>query len=330
MTAAIGLNLPNSGVRDYFELARYADSRGVDSLWVSEPQISADALTPLAAYATVTDRIRLGTAVIPIWTRNPALIAQSFAALDMLAPGRIVLGLGAWWDPLASQVGIEMPKPIGAMREIIEACRLLWAKDAPVDYSGDLVSLRNVFMEGPAEPHNIKVFIGAVGPQMLRLAGRIADGVILNGNHTVEATAREIALLAEGAASVGRAIGDIEIAKMIRVKVGDREQLLQEERPRVARYVAQQPHIAGPAGIEADVLSALQDRIPWPATDADVAAAAHLLSDDAVAALGCFGDHDEIRKRVREYADTGVDLFILSRDSQERMRAAVDVLVEGW
>ena len=165
---------------------------------------------------------------------------------------------------------------------------------------------------------------------MLRLAGRIADGVILNGNHTVEATAREIALLAEGAASVGRAIGDIEIAKMIRVKVGDREQLLQEERPRVARYVAQQPHIAGPAGIEADVLSALQDRIPWPATDEDVAAAAHLLSDDAVAALGCFGDHDEIRKRVREYADTGVDLFILSRDSQERMRAAVDVLVEGW
>ncbi len=330
MTTAFGLNLPNSGVRDNFDLARYADSRGVDSLWVSEPQIAADALTPLAAYAAVTERIRLGTSVIPIWTRNPALIAQSFAALDMLAPGRTILGLGAWWNPLAEQVGIQMDKPIRAMREVIESCRLLWAKDAPVDYAGELVSLRRVFMEGPAVSHDIKVFIGAVGPQMLRLTGGIADGVILNGNHTVEATALEIAHLAEGAAAAGRSLDDIEIAKMIRVKIGDRDRLLAEEKPRVARYVAQQPHIAGPAGITPDLLTRLQERITWPATDEEVESGARLLSDDAVAALGCFGDADEVRKRMREYADTGVDLFILSRDTPERMGDAVDVLLEGW
>ena len=330
MTTAFGLNLPNSGVRDNFDLARYADSRGVDSLWVSEPQIAADALTPLAAYAAVTERIRLGTSVIPIWTRNPALIAQSFAALDMLAPGRAILGLGAWWNPLAEQVGIQMNKPIRAMREVIESCRLLWAKDAPVDYAGELVSLRRVFMEGPAVSHDIKVFVGAVGPQMLRLTGGIADGVILNGNHTVEATALEIAHLAEGAAAAGRSLDDIEIAKMIRVKIGDRVRLLAEEKPRVARYVAQQPHIAGPAGITPDLLARLQERITWPATDEEIESGARLLSDDAVAALGCFGDADEVRKRMREYADTGVDLFILSRDTPERMGDAVDVLLEGW
>ena len=330
MTTAFGLNLPNSGVRDNFDLARYADSRGVDSLWVSEPQIAADALTPLAAYAAVTERIRLGTSVIPIWTRNPALIAQSFATLDMLAPGRAILGLGAWWNPLAEQVGIEMNKPIRAMREVIESCRLLWAKDAPVDYAGELVSLRKVFMEGPAASHDIKVFIGAVGPQMLRLTGGIADGVILNGNHTVEATAVEIAHLAEGAAAAGRTLDDIEIAKMIRVKIGDQDRLLAEEKPRVARYVAQQPHIAGPAGIGPDLLARLQERITWPATDEEIESGAELLPDDVVAALGCFGDAVEVRKRMREYAETGVDLFILSRDTRERMRDAVDVLLEGW
>jgi len=330
VTNAFGLNLPNSGVRDYFDLARYADSQGVDSLWVSEPQIAADALTPLAAYAAVTDRIRLGTSIIPIWTRNAALIAQSFAALDMLAPDRTILGLGAWWDPLAGQVGIEMRKPIRAMREVIESCRLLWAKVAPVDYTGELVSLRNVFMESPAASHDIPVFIGAVGPQMLRLTGRIADGVILNGNHTVEATAQEIGQLAEGAANEGRSLGDIEIAKMIRIKIGDRERLLAEEKPRVARYVAQQPHIAGPAGIAPDLLARLQDRIKWPATDEEVEAGARLLPDDVVAALGCFGQPDEVRRRMREYTETGVDLFILSRDTPERMRDAIDVLAEGW
>ena len=330
MTTPFGLNLPNSGVRDYFDLARYADSRGVDSLWVSEPQVASDALTPLAAYGAVTERIRLGTSVIPIWTRNAALIAQSFATLDMLAPGRLVLGLGAWWNPLAEQVGVEIHKPIRAMREIIEACRMLWAKDSAVDYAGEHVSLRNVFMEGPAVPHDIKIFIGAVGPQMMHLAGRIADGVILNGNHTVEATAREVEQLAEGAAAAGRSLDDIEIGKMIRIKVGDRERLLEDERPRVARYVAQQPHIAGPAGIDADLLARLQERITWPATDEEVALGAQLLPDEVVAALGCFGDADHVKERMREYSETGVDLFILSRDTEERVRDAVEVLLEGW
>ena len=223
-----------------------------------------------------------------------------------------------------------MRKPIRAMREVIESCRLLWAKVAPVDYTGELVSLRNVFMESPGASHDIPVFIGAVGPQMLRLTGRIADGVILNGNHTVEATAQEIGQLAEGAANAGRSLGDIEIAKMIRIKIGDRERLLAEEKPRVARYVAQQPHIAGPAGITPDLLARLQDRIKWPATDEEVAAGAELLPDDVVAALGCFGEPDEVRKRMREYTETGVDLFILSRDTPERMRDAIDVLTEGW
>jgi 5,10-methylenetetrahydromethanopterin reductase len=329
-TSRFGLNLPNGEIREYLDLARYADRSGVDSLWVSEPQIAADAIVPLAAYATVTEHVRLGTSVIPIWTRNPALIAQSFATLDQLAPGRILLGLGAWWDPLASQVGVEIRKPIRAMREIIEACRLLWAKDGLVDYDGEFVSLDGVMMEGPRHPHEVRVFIGAVGPQMLRLTGAVADGVILNGNHTVEATAAEIEHLAAGAAAAGRSLDDIEIAKMIRVKIGDRDRLVDEEKPRVARYVAQQPHIAGPAGIDADLLMRLQRRIAWPATPDEVRAGAELLPDEVVNALGCFGDPDQVRARIREYADTGVDLFILSRDSIERMRDAIDVLVGGW
>ena len=86
-----GITLPGAGVRDHLELARYADRVGVDSIWVIETRLTTDAISPLAVYASATERIRLGAGVLPLWTRNPALIAQTFATLDMLVPGRMIL-----------------------------------------------------------------------------------------------------------------------------------------------------------------------------------------------------------------------------------------------
>ena len=77
----------------------------------------------MAAFAAVTERIKVGAGVVNNWTRNPALLASTFSTLDDLAPGRIILGLGAWWEPLASKVGVDRRKPLPAMRETVAAVR---------------------------------------------------------------------------------------------------------------------------------------------------------------------------------------------------------------
>ena len=89
------------------------NERGFEAVWQAESRLVREATVPMAAYAAVTSRIKVGSGVIPIWTRNVGLLAATFSTLDELAPGRIILGLGAWWEPLASKVG-RGPAPAAA------------------------------------------------------------------------------------------------------------------------------------------------------------------------------------------------------------------------
>src|SRR5215510_10395650 len=107
------------------EYVRYAESRGFEAVWQAESRLVRDAIVPMAAYAATTARIKVGSGVINNWTRNAALIAATFSTLDDLAPGRIMCGLGVWWEPLASKVGVNRRKPLDAMRETIEVVRRL-------------------------------------------------------------------------------------------------------------------------------------------------------------------------------------------------------------
>src|SRR6186997_457439 len=110
-------------IRECIELVRYAESKGFDAVWQADSRLVRDAVVPMAAFAATSDRIRIGSGVIDIWTRNPARLASTFSTLDDLAPGRMICGLGAWWDPLASKVGIRRDRPLTRMREVVAAVR---------------------------------------------------------------------------------------------------------------------------------------------------------------------------------------------------------------
>jgi len=100
----VGLYLQDKHpIRDGMEYVRYAEQRGFESVWQAESRLVRDAIVPMAAFAAVTDRIRVGSGVINTWTRNAAVTAATFSTLDDLAPGRIICGFGAWWEPLASK-----------------------------------------------------------------------------------------------------------------------------------------------------------------------------------------------------------------------------------
>src|SRR5664280_957352 len=117
-------------IRAGMDYVRYAEERGFEAVWQAESRLVREATVPMAAFAAVTERIKVGSGVIPIWTRNVGLLAATFSTLDELAPGRVMLGLGAWWEPLASKVGVDRRKPLRAMREVVEATRRLLAMGA--------------------------------------------------------------------------------------------------------------------------------------------------------------------------------------------------------
>ena len=129
-------------VREGMAIAQYAESKGFHAIWQAESRLVREATVPMAAFLAVTERIKVGSGVVNNWTRNPALLASTFSTLDDLAPGRVILGIGAWWEPLASKVGVKRTKPLVAMRETIEAVRALLA-DQHVTYEGEFVHLED-------------------------------------------------------------------------------------------------------------------------------------------------------------------------------------------
>ncbi|HYF71529.1 MAG TPA: LLM class flavin-dependent oxidoreductase, partial [Nocardioides sp.] len=169
-------------LREGMEYVRYAEERGFDAVWQAESRLVREATVPMAAYAAVTGRIKVGSGIVPIWTRNVGLLAATFSTLDELAPGRVMLGLGAWWEPLATKVGVDRRKPLRAMRETVEATRRLLAMER-VTYHGEFVHLDDVeidIVHGDRSPKHVPIYVGATGMQMMELAGEIADGVLLN------------------------------------------------------------------------------------------------------------------------------------------------------
>jgi 5,10-methylenetetrahydromethanopterin reductase len=132
---------------------------------------------PMAAYAAVTERIKVGSGVINSWSRNIGLLAATFLTLDDLAPDRIICGIGAWWDPLARNVGIQRRKPLTAMRETVEVLRRLLNMER-VTYHGEFINVDGIELDvvhGRREPRNVPIMIGATGDNMMEMTGEIAE-----------------------------------------------------------------------------------------------------------------------------------------------------------
>src|SRR5262249_10051625 len=166
------------------ELVQQAETLGYHSAWVCETRLAHEGFSVLGAFAAVTSRIKLCTGIVNSWTRGPALMAMTLATLDELAPGRVICGLGAYWDPLAWKQGIVRTKPLTQMREYLIAIRRLLNLEE-FTYEGEFVHLRDISLDlghgALREPPPVKLYIGPTGPKMTELAGEIADGAIFNG-----------------------------------------------------------------------------------------------------------------------------------------------------
>ena len=301
-------------IREGMEYARYAEEKGFEAVWQAESRLVRDAIVPMAAFAAVTDRIDIGSGVINNWTRNIGLLAATFLTLDDLAPDRIICGIGAWWDPLAKNVGIDRRKPLTAMRETIEVMRRLLAMER-VTYHGEFHHVDGIELDvvhGRREPRNVRVMIGATGPQMMELTGEIADGAVLNYCVPPEYNIPALEQLETGAARAGRSLDDIDRPQLIVCSVHeDRRTALDGAKELLTQYLAQQPHIAKASGVKPEVVADIQKILGWPATKEQVRAAMPLVPDELVQRITASGTPAEVKQKVREYMANGATCPIL-------------------
>ncbi|HEY1319589.1 MAG TPA: LLM class flavin-dependent oxidoreductase [Streptosporangiaceae bacterium] len=301
-------------IRDGMDYVRYAEQRGFEAVWQAESRLVREATVPLAAFAAVTSRIKVGSGVIPIWTRNVGLLAATFSTLDELAPGRVMLGLGAWWEPLASKVGVHRHHSLQAMREVVTATRRLLAMER-VTYHGDFVQLEDVeidIVHGDRAPRKIPVYIGATGDKMMELAGEIADGVVLNYMVSPAYNAKAMELLAAGAARAGRSVASVDRPQLVVCSVDtDRAAALDRSRELLTQYLGQQPHIMKASGVDPGLIEEIGKILTWPASPDDIQRAMRLVPDEAVQTISASGTPEECRAKVAEYVASGATCPIL-------------------
>ncbi|MCH2429388.1 MAG: LLM class flavin-dependent oxidoreductase [Acidimicrobiales bacterium] len=301
-------------IPDAIGYVQYAEQRGFEAVWQADSRLVRDAVVPMAAFATCTETIRIGSGVVDCWTRNPARLASTFSTLDDLAPGRIILGIGAWWEPLATKVGVHRHRSLKAMRETVEACRALLA-DETVTYDGEFVHLDGVeldYVYQERRPKHVPIYIGATGDRMLELTGEIADGVVLNYLVSPEYNRRAMDRLADGAARAGRAVDDLDRPQLVVCSVAEtRAEALDGARLMVTQYLGQQPHIMKASGVPESLLEEIGRVLTWPATHEQVEAASKLVPDEVVQMICAAGTADEVREKVAQYMADGCTCPIL-------------------
>lgn len=308
-------------IRYELEIAKYAEEKGFSEIWQADTRLARDCVVMMSALLTETSRLRIGSGVLPIYTRNPAVIAATWSTMWELAgltpdgESRVMLGLGAWWEPIASRVGVDRRSPMRAMRENIEAIRQLFTMEE-VTYKGEFVHLDRVRLDvayGDTSPRNIPVYIGATGPKMLELTGEICDGVVLNYVVSTDYIREAVATVARGAEASGRTIDDIDRPELLACSLSDDDpdEAVLTGKSLVAYYLGTEPHIMKASGADPELVERVQQIVGWPATEADYRKAAHLIPDDLAQDLMAVGSSSECRDKVAEYIDAGVTCPIL-------------------
>jgi alkanesulfonate monooxygenase SsuD/methylene tetrahydromethanopterin reductase-like flavin-dependent oxidoreductase (luciferase family) len=224
MTAAaspilLGINV-DPGVNSHeqaFARARIADDYGLDLITLMDHPYNPrlfDTWTLLTALAMRTSRVHLGTNVLTLPLRPPAMLAKAAATLDVLSGGRVELGIGAGaFGERIESFGGTFGSPaerFQGFQEAIEIIRGLWQQAGKsFSYDGEVYQTKGA-RPGPAPAHPIRIWTGATGPRMLRLTGRLADGVLVSNSYVpVDALSEVNRLIDEGAAGAGRSPTDV-------------------------------------------------------------------------------------------------------------------------
>lgn len=309
---------------DPVALAERAEAVGFDSVWVSEAW-GSDGVSVLAWIGARTERITLGTAILPIGSRTPALLAQTAATLDLLSGGRLILGLGVSGPQvMEGWHGVPFAKPVRRTRETVEVLRRTFRRERKLEYDGESIRLPMPGGTGLGKPlklmlrprrAGIPIYVASIGPQNTALTAEIADGWLPFLYSPDQAAAVWGSALAAGAAS-RQLPAPLEVAPMVDCALGDDLSRLRDRlRPQIALYVGGMGarernfynQLARRYGYEAEAKT-IQDLYLDGKKD-DAAAA---VPDGLVDEICLVGPEARIAERMAAYREAGVTTLIVA------------------
>ena len=322
----VTLGLGSGSLAREISLCATVLEEGYTDVWTAEVG-GAEGFAPLAALARAAPEARLGTAIVPVFTRPPALLAMSAATLQNLSGGRFVLGLGTSSRIIIGNwMGKSFDRPVTRLRETVEVLRELLA-GKKVTYEGDTFRLADFRLQldpGAATP----IYLAALGPKACRLAGEVADGVIffLKSPHGVR---QGLEWVAEGARTAGRDPAALDCVIRVTTAVDeDREMLRKAERRLITTYAMVDVYNRSLAqqGFEREADAIVS---AWKEGRRDEAAAA--VSDELIGELHVTGSADECREKLREFRRAGVKTPVLlptsvATDPKERAERTLHTL----
>jgi len=310
---------------DIVACTRLAESLGYESAWVAEGH-TGDQFAILAACATSTTRIGLGTAISSVFVRSAPTIAMAAATVDELSAGRFILGLGtSHREQVEPEHGVTFDRPTARLRDTIAIVRGLLA-DGVVSHQGETITIERFDLWFPPRRARMPVYAAALFPKMMEIAGEIADGVLLTWP-TLQAPRHAAEHVARGAALRGRPPDTIDVASLVPCVVAPtRQEALEQMRPSVAFYGGYFPRynrLLAASGFP-DVAAAI--KADWEAGDRD--AAVRRVPDALIDAVAIAGTAAQCRDRLDRYREAGLRLPIVSPrvTGADARRAATDVI----
>jgi 5,10-methylenetetrahydromethanopterin reductase len=324
---------PGMRASEVVDLARLAENAGFDRLGISDVVLWPDCFVLMGLVAQATSRIGIGSMVTNPYSRHPVVLAGLMATLQDVSNGRAFLGIGVGAGLEA--IGSTYPRPIAHLREAVIVIRSLLAGEE-VSYQGETLTLAQARMVGYTQP--VPISIGSRSPQVMRLAGELADIALVGGRFLSPAIAAEYrSWLAEGAARVGRDVTEVEVAPRLTLCVSHDGELARRS---VKRYVAHYVTLIRPADLAADtawlgrVQAALARSRGWyfDHDRYDDPEIGELISDDLVRRFAVAGTPDECADLTREaiglgFTSISMNLAFPMRDT---MYAGLRETIEGF
>jgi F420-dependent oxidoreductase-like protein len=295
------------------ERAKIAEKLGLESIWLATMPNSRDAGATLAAFANATERIALGTSILPIYTRHPTFMAQMAGTVDELSEGRFTLGLGMGQRLFAEwMLGVKLGAPLQAMREYLTIVKALLT-DGEVHFTGEQFS-GHAWYAGPRREH-IPVVVGALQARMLELSGELADGALLWFCSPEYLRDHALPSLRAGLARSDRGLEGFPVVAMVPVIVTkDRRRDQDSFRQYVASY-ARFPNYRRMFEASGFAASLREGKV----------------SDEMVTSLAAIGGKDDIQELLHRYGEagaTGVLVAHMADQDQDQFARTLEAALE--
>lgn len=292
--------VPDTEVRKVTEKVVLAEEAGFDFLWITDHYNNRNVYLTLGDAAQHTSDITLGPGVTNPYTIHPAQTAAAAATLDELSGGRAVLGIGAGDKSTLARLGYGWSKPLTRTREAVQVMRRLLDGET-VDFDGEFFELSGASLN--MDPADVPIYVGAQGPNMMRMAGQYGDGVLMNASHRRDFE-YAVPLIEEGVEEAGKSLDDVDVVAYASMSVAeDREAAREAARPVVAFIVAGSPPVVYDRhGIDPEDAEKVANGIG----SGDFGAAFGAVTREMLDAFAIYGTPQECADRVADLKDLGV------------------------